>query len=74
MSILQVIASTSDKAGPNQQFIRMNTENGYKTVNLYAPERCIFFFSDAPHLIKTVRNNMNKSGFGNSTQRLWVCT
>lgn len=35
----------------------------YRTINLYATdERYIWFFSDAPHLMKTIRNCIQKSG------------
>ena len=33
----------------------------HKTVNLYAPHRFIWFFSDAPHLMKTIRNCIYQS-------------
>ena len=58
---LKVIASTSDKASPNQRFYQIHgkpKEICYKTCNFYAPDREIFFFSDVPHLMKTVRNNL----------------
>lgn len=66
-----MIASTSDKAAANQRLIKMHG-NFYKAVNLFAPERDVFFFSDAPHLIKTVRNNLASSGWGRRTRHLWV--
>ena len=50
----------------------MHGQTEYKTKNFFAPEREIYFFSDAPHLVKTVRNNMSSSGFGKSTKYLWV--
>ena len=68
----QVIASTSDKASPNQCFIKLHGDSGYKAPNIYAPGRDIFFFSDAPHLIKTIRNNLSTSGFGKNSKVLWV--
>ena len=33
----------------------------YKTVNLFAPHRFLWFFSDAPHLMKTIRNCIYQS-------------
>ena len=33
----------------------------HKTVNVYAPDRCVYFVSDAPHLLKTFRNNLFSS-------------
>ena len=39
------------------------TDVVYRTVNLYAEdERYIWFLSDAPHLMKTIRNCIYKSG------------
>ena len=42
----------------------------YCTVNLYHPSRCICFFADAPHLMKTTRNCMYHSGSGAGKTRL----
>ena len=76
--LLQVIASTSDKATPNQKLYRLHKQPGddvcYKAANIYAPDRFVYFFSDAPHLVKTVRNNLASSGWGRNTKRLWVYT
>ena len=70
---LKVIASTSDKASPNQKLYRMHGDNAfcYKTVNMFVPDRYIFFVSDPPHLIKTVRNNLHSSGAGTNTKYMW---
>eukprot|EP00794_Sanderia_malayensis_P012456 gene12456-13744_t len=43
----------------------------YRAVNLFAPDRYMFFFSDAPHLMKTARNNLSNSGSGKSSRLLW---
>lgn len=78
-----VLALTADGASCNRKFFRMHApctrgrgrgELIYKTNNIYASEeRPIFFFSDPPHLIKTVRNCWSNS-FGHSyTRKLWVC-
>ncbi|XP_055877443.1 uncharacterized protein LOC129924769 [Biomphalaria glabrata] len=72
---LKVIASTSDKASSNQKMYQMhkiddNDEICFKCVNLFSPDRFIFFISDPPHLIKTVRNNILNSGYG-QTHLLW---
>ena len=64
MCKLKLISATSDGASSNRNFFKMcaamDTANtmdiGYKTINIYAPERYIYLFSDAPHLIKTARN------------------
>ena len=34
----------------------------YDTVNPYAPDRIIWFMSDPPHLLKTIRNCLYNSG------------
>jgi hypothetical protein len=45
-----------------------DSDSGYEsdvtfdTVNLFAPERNIYFLSDPPHLIKTIRNGLHNSG------------
>ena len=72
-----MIVSTSDKGSANVRLYNLHgtgipDEVCYKTVNLFAPDREIFFFSDAPHLIKTLRNNFSKSGTGENTKHLWV--
>lgn len=61
-----MLVSTSDKAVVNMKMVSMHrtAEDGsvvYKTVNVYAPDRHIFFVSDVPHLMKTFRNNIFKS-------------
>eukprot|EP00795_Rhopilema_esculentum_P008149 gene8149-14073_t len=66
---LKVIAIVSDKASSNQKLYRMMSTQGsiiYKAVNVFSKEqnRPIFLFSDPPHLIKTIRNNLANSGHG----------
>lgn len=76
---LWVIASTSDGASPNRRLYRMhkpldnNAEDDicYRTINLYAPHRYIYFFSDVPHLVKTTRNCLYSSGHGSCTRYMW---
>lgn len=76
---LWVIAATSDGASPNRRFYRMHkgldggadTDVCYRSINLYAPHRFIYFFSDAPHLIKTTRNCLLHSGSGTCTRYMW---
>ncbi|XP_022793325.1 uncharacterized protein LOC111332285 [Stylophora pistillata] len=43
----------------------------YRTINLYATHRFIYFFSDAPHLVKTTRNCLYSSGHGSCTRYMW---
>jgi len=76
---LWVIAATSDGASPNRRFYRLHKpldgdadgDLCYRTINLYAPHRFIFFISDAPHLIKTTRNCLRSSGSGTCTRYMW---
>lgn len=72
---LKVIVSTSDKASPNQRLYRLHGDDNslcFKAVNLYARDRHVYFISDVPHLVKTVRNNLAASGSGKNTRLLWV--
>ena len=76
---LWVIAATSDGASPNRRFYRLHKpldgdadgDVCYCTVNLYAPHRYVYFFSDAPHLVKTTRNCLKSSGSGSNTRYMW---
>ena len=48
------------------------TEVTYKAINIYADEeRYIYFFADAPHLMKTVRNCLHNSGGPRATRYMW---
>ena len=45
----------------------------YKTLNPYSDEtRYIYFISDVPHLMKTVRNCWSHSFGHGCTRKLWV--
>ena len=55
----KVMALTADGASCNRNFFKMHKpgdDSVYKTVNVFSKERRPIFFSDVPHLIKTVRN------------------
>ena len=74
---LKVIATVSDGASQNRAFYKMHTaftddagkDVVYRAVNLYASEqRFIWFFCDAPHLIKTARNCLANSGAGRNSR------
>lgn len=73
---LWVIATTSDRASPNRRCYHMHKplddnadgDVSYHTINVYAPHRYIYFFSDAPHLVKTTRNCLYSSGHGSCTR------
>ena len=77
---LWVCAAVSDGASPNRKLYALhaglvgNEFNGdivYRTVNLFAPVRFIYFFSDAPHLLKTARNCLFNSGTRKHTRLMW---
>ena len=77
---LWVCATVSDGASPNRKFYDLHvnlvgedhsSDLIHRTVNLFAPSRCIYFFSDAPHLVKTARNCLFNSGFGKHTRLMW---
>ena len=60
---LKVMCIVGDGASANRAFFQMCAEPsekgkcGYKTVNIYSEDlRPLFFMSDVPHLIKTIRN------------------
>lgn len=71
----QVIVSTADKAPTNMRFVSFhrNGEIRHKAKNLFAKDRWVFFISDAPHLLKTIRNNVEASkNHYRATRKLWV--
>ncbi|XP_065673608.1 uncharacterized protein LOC136090694 [Hydra vulgaris] len=76
---LKVIIAVSDGASSNRSFYKMHSgldnlddsDVVYRTINLFAPGRYIYFFADAPHLMKTFRNCMYHSGDGKYTRTLW---
>ena len=57
---MQVLGATLDGSAINRRFIKMHDPSSalvYKVSNIYAMEkRDLFFFSDPPHLVKTIRN------------------
>lgn len=66
---LKVLCITADGASPNRRFFRMHYSKKdpetffYKSRNIYSPDnRWLYFVSDPPHLIKTVRNCWSHSG------------
>lgn len=76
---LWVCAAVSDGASPNRLFYQLHADLvepdcgdviNY-TPNLFAPSRKIYFFSDAPHLLKTTRNCLFNSGSGKHTRYMW---
>ena len=75
---LRVRAMVSDGASPNRKFYRLHGLLGqenvptFYTVNLYAPDRRVYFVCDVPHLIKTTRNNLENSNWNKKSRRLKV--
>ena len=76
---LWVIGATSDGASQNRRFYRLHKpldgesdkDVCYRTLNLFAPHRFVYFFADAPHLIKTTRNCLLHSGSSTCTRYMW---
>ena len=68
---LKVLAATADGASSNRRLFRLHgtaRKMTYKVVNPYSSERrFLYFISDPPHLIKTVRN-----AWANPKRQLWV--
>ena len=60
----EVILSCCDGASSNRSFIELNTRDSEKC-SCFNPfsGKPIFFFSDPPHLIKKLRNNLYSSGY-----------
>lgn len=72
---LQVLAATADGASTNRRLMKIHKlrhkrgEITYKVINPYAAEkRYLYFFSDPPHLLKTLRN-----AWASAKRHLWVC-
>lgn len=67
-----VLALTCDGASPNRRFWKLHSqakkgEMVYKVPNPFAADRQLYFISDPPHLLKTIRNCWH-----NPTRTLWV--
>ena len=72
---LKVLAITADGATTNHLFFKIHNPNAatdditHKVCNPHAPDGWnLYFFSDTPHLIKTVRN-----AWESKNRALWVC-
>ena len=64
---LPVVACVADGAPANRKFFRMHqsgSEIVYKALNPFIEGHYVYFFADAPHLMKTLRNCMYQSGYG----------
>ena len=79
MCDLYVIAATADGASSNRSFFKLHhplqfsddVTFCYRTINLFATWRFIYFFADAPHLLKTARNCLRHSCFGKEGRCMW---
>lgn len=79
---LKVRALTCDGASPNRRFFKIHqlfddenvSEDGvvFWTHNRFDSSRKIYFFSDPPHLVKTLRNNLENSHGNRNTRNLIV--
>lgn len=71
----QVFYVTCDGLSANRKLFRISQDVDdtlsfpYKTKNPYSPERYLYFFCDAPHLLKTARNCFSNS-FAHSHSRM----
>ena len=76
---LYVCAAVNDGALANRKFFRLHSQLAqdlkcdvvYKTRNVFAMSRFIYFFADSPHLIKTARNCLYNSGSGSCSPYMW---
>jgi hypothetical protein len=76
---LPVCAVVNDGASANRKFFRLHSKLAgdlqcdvvYRTTNVYAPSRFIYFFADSPHLMKTARNCLYNSGSGSCSRYMW---
>ncbi|KAJ1520366.1 hypothetical protein ONE63_003501 [Megalurothrips usitatus] len=66
---VKILAVVCDGSATNRSFIQMhspvtklNSGVVHDTVNLASPTRTLYFISDGPHLLKTIRNALAKSG------------
>ena len=68
-----VLALVSDGLAANRRLFKIHGDSSssdivYKVKNPYASDgRSLFFISDTPHLVKTIRN-----GWANHKRKLWV--
>ena len=74
---LWIIAATADGAA-DRSFFKLHylldckvSSVCYRTINLFATHRFIYFCADAPHLIKTARNCFQHSSFETHGRCMW---
>ncbi|XP_065645377.1 uncharacterized protein LOC136075866 [Hydra vulgaris] len=83
LNSLKVIAVTCAGASANRKLFKMHftmtcndmnphVDVTYRTLNYFSSEkRFIYFISDPPHLIKTVRNCLSNSKIAEGTRYMW---
>lgn len=77
---IPVVSLTSDGAKPNRWFYSLcqkqqsgHVDVPYKTSNPYRENEDIYFFCDAPHLLKTARNCFSNSFAHSNSRKMEVC-
>ena len=74
---IPVVSLTSDGAKPNRRFYSLcqgkSKDLPYKTFNPYREGEDVYFFCDAPHLLKTARNCFSNSFAHSKSRRMQVC-
>ena len=60
-------ASTNRRSNQLHSSAHPDDHITHRAVNLYNPDRDIYFVSDVPHLFKTTRNNYQNSGRNKAT-------
>ena len=76
---LYLCAAVNDGVSANRKFLRLHSQLAkdlkcdvvYKTPNVFAMSRFIYFFPDSPHLIKTAWNCLYNSGSGSCSRYMW---
>ena len=71
MIIRFCLSLASKSASAYDELRSSNVLTLYRTENIFYPGRYIWFFADAPHLMKTTRNCVYHSGNGKHTRLLW---
>lgn len=75
---IEVVSLTSDGGKPNRRFYRLCQQKmkkgslPYKTTNPYRAATELYFFCDAPHLLKTTRNCFSNSFSHSKSRRMMV--
>ena len=74
---LRVLFFTCDGATPNRCFFNLHRvgheEVVFRSMNPYNErDRHVYFISDVPHLLKTIRNNLSNSFSHNNTRKMWI--